>query len=151
MLVQLVTNGASAKNVMANSGSMTRGFEVSSNTDIGAWSNQIRNLMQFNSTPDEAAVMTAAEEAGNSSIAKTLFQDMVNYKVESIQNQASMWQTEMNAFGRIAGISAQVATTQDRMVQQFAQAAYTIGKSANYTKGVASAYANGLQTADGIM
>lgn len=151
MLVHLVTNGASGKGVMQNVGAMNRGFEVSSNTDIGEWSNRIRNLMQFNRSPDEAAVMSAAEEAGNSSIAKTLFQDMVNYKVETMQNQASMWQTEMNAFGRIAGISAQVASTQDRMTQQFAQAAYTIGKSANYTKGIANAYAQGLSTMDRVM
>lgn len=151
MLVQILQNNARATGVMAQVSSMNRGFAVAANTDIGHWSSQIENLMEFNRNPTENDVFSAATAAGQSSVAKNLFQDYVNYRLESMTNVASMWQTEMNARGRMAGISAQVASSQDRMVQSFAQSAYQIGKGAHYTQGIANAYAQGLQAAQEVM
>lgn len=145
MLVQIMGNGANGRGVMGQVGSMNRGFEVRADTDISHWSGQIKSLMEFNRNPNEGDVQNAATAAGESSVAKVLFQDYVNYRLESMTNVAGMWQTEMNAMGRASGISAQVASSQDRMVQQFAQSAYQIGKGAAYTQGIANAYAQGLQ------
>lgn len=151
MLVQILQNNARATGVMQNVSSMNRGFAVAANTDIGHWSGQIESLMEFNRNPGEDAVFAAATAAGQSSVAKVLFQDYVNYRLESMTNVASMWQTEMNARGRMAGISAQVSSGQDRMVQSFAQAAYQIGKGAHYTQGIANAYAEGLHNSTNFM
>lgn len=151
MLVQILQNNSRATGVMQQVGSMNRGFAVAANTDISHWSGQIESLMTFNRNPGEDDVFAAATAAGQSSVAKVLFQDYVNYRLESMTNVASMWQTEMNARGRMAGISAQVASSQDRMVQSFAQSAYQIGKGAHYTQGIANAYAEGLQSSTNFM
>lgn len=150
MLVQILGNGAKGGQVMGQVGSMNRGFEVKANTDIAHWSNQIKNLMELNRNPSENDVQSAATAAGESSVAKVLFQDYTNYRLETMTNVAAMWQTEMSARASMARTSAQVASSQDRMVQSFAQSAYQIGKGAAYTQGVANAYAQGLQVAAGI-
>ena len=151
MLVQILGNGAKGSQVMGQVGSMNRGFEVTGNTDVSHWSDQIKNLMNLNRSPAENDVQRAATAAGQSSVAKVLFQDYTNYRLETMTNVAAMWTTEMNARASMARTSMQVASSQDRMVQSFAQSAYQIGKGAAYTQGVANAYAQGLQASSSIM
>lgn len=151
MLVHLVTNGASGKGTMANAGSMQRGIDVQAQSSLTHWEQKINALVKFKHNPSEADVHKSAEMAGNLSIARTLYQDKINYDLESIGHYASMYQTELNAMGRVAGISAQVAQSQENMIRQFGQAAYTIGKGAAYTKGITNAYAQGLSQMDRAM
>lgn len=151
MLVQILTHGANGRDVMANSGSMARGFAVNTNAANSHWLDMMESLQEFNRNPTELDVQDAATSAGQSSVSKVLYQDYLNYRLETATNVASMWQSEMSAMGRMAGLSAQVAQSQDRMVQQFASSAYQIGKSAAYTQGITNGYAQGLQFASGIM
>lgn len=151
MLVQILQHGTKATQVIGQVSSMNRGFDVKADTDIQHWSNQIKNLMDLNQSPTENDVQSAATAAGESSVAKVLFQDYTNYRLETMTNVAAMWQTEMTARASMARTSAQVASSQDRMVQSFAQSAYQIGKGAAYTQGVANAYAQGLKVASSVI
>ena len=149
MLVSLITRNARGSEMMSNTMGIQRGFDVKSDTTH--WTNVIRELQTLNRNPDENAVMEEATMAGESSVAKVLFQDYTNYRLERATNYASMAQTEMNAMSRFAGLSQQLSIAQDKMTQQFAASAYQIGKSYNYTQGIANAYAQGLQVANGVM
>lgn len=149
MLVSLVGN--SKGSTVASSGLSTqKGFQVKA--DGQYWTNKLANFgSNINRNPSEDQVIDAAKEAGNAKVAKQLYSDLWSYKLETAQSMASMMQTEMNAMGRLASMSAQVAQTQNRTVEQFAAAGYQVAKSNAYTQGIANAYAHGLQGSSAFM
>lgn len=151
MLVQLATRNAKASSLMANSTSMERGFAVNANTVNNNLSRKIQKAMNLKLSVGEDDVLKQAELAGNTEVTKNLFGQYLNYKQQQLSNYAQMQIGLHNFYRSAAATSAQVAQSQDSMVQGMAQSAFNIAQSAAKTRGMYDAYSRSSAAAQAIM